>query len=120
MSAWILRIRLPHNNQNLGSLVHGICYEPFMAVENPLIAVFFDPQFNIGSVARGDLRLCHGVGRPDVACKQWVKPLALLGLGRVVHENFHVSRIRRIAIEDLWAPNHPSHQLGQWRVIEKR
>ena len=62
MSAWILGIRLSHNDKNLGSLVHGVGYEPLMTIENPLIAVLFNPKLNIGSVARGNLRLCHGVG----------------------------------------------------------
>jgi hypothetical protein len=69
-------------------------------------------------VASDEATAGHQEGGTDFAVHQRLQPLALLLLGAVPHEHFHVAGIGRRAVEHFGRPVEVSHLLREQRVFE--
>ncbi len=92
---------LAHENAQLAARVASARSPPFAAVENVFFSAALDARLDVGGVGGGDFGLGHGEARTNRPGQKRLEP-ALLLLGRAVtHEDFHIPRIGRRAIEDL-------------------
>src|SRR5690348_7840622 len=81
-----------------------------MTVDDVIAAVLYCSRAHPGRIGTGMLRLRHGKTAPDVTFKQRLKISLLLFLCSMLQQDFHVARIRRLAVERIMtqkrAPKH--------------
>ena len=114
----VVRVRLPHQDQDLAALVAGARGPPFAAVDNVIAAVLLDGNRNVRGVGGGHIRLGHGEARADFAGQQRLQPALLLRLAAIADQHLHVARVRRGAVEHLRPPMRAAHDLRKRRVFE--
>lgn len=113
-----VRIRFPHHNEELAVRVRGVRDKPLPAVDNVVVTVATNRRRDIGRVRGGYRRLRHRKRGADLAVKKRFEPLlALRGRGKHM-EQFHIPRVRCIAVEYLGRPRHPPHDFSERRILE--
>ena len=75
-------------------------------------------ELNVGGVAARHVGLRHEERRADRAVEQRVQPLPFLSVVRVLGQNFHVARVRRLAVHGLGRGARPARQLRDQCILE--
>jgi len=114
-----LRVGADHDDVDLAARVAGAGGEPFLAVEDPLLA--FEPCLHgeVGGVRGGDVGLGHHVGRADLALEQGLEPLLLLRRCAEALQHLHVAGVGGRAVECLGRQPRPAHLLGEIGVLHR-
>ncbi len=90
-----------HDDHDLAPWVSGTGDVVLLAVDHPLAVLQHRPGRDVLGVRGGDVRLRHGIGRPDLAVEQRLQPPLLL-LGRADPlEDLHVAGVRCGAVHRL-------------------
>ncbi|MEY9204773.1 hypothetical protein ABIF05_003883 [Bradyrhizobium elkanii] len=113
-----VEVGLAHQDRDLAAGIADARRPPFAAVDDVVIAVLLDAGLDVGGVGRSDRRLGHQEGGADLAVHQRAQPFALLLLGAVADEHFHVAGIGGGAVEHFGRPGDAAHLLRQQRVFE--
>ncbi len=113
-----VHIGLAHQDRDLAAGIADARRPPFAAVDDVVIAVLVDARLDIGGIGRRHGRLGHQEGGADLAVHQRAQPFALLLLGAVAHEHFHVAGVGRRAVEYFGGPADVAHFLRERRVFE--
>jgi hypothetical protein len=87
------RVRLAHDDGDLAPGIARTRRPPLGAVDDVRVAVPRDLRLDVGRVRRGDTRLRHQEGRPDLAAHQGRQPLLLLTPSAVAVEHLHVAGV---------------------------
>ena len=95
--------RLHHHDHDLAARVAGAGNVEFLAIDHPLVAIEHSRRADILGVRRGDARLCHGIGRADLAGEQRLQPLFLLRGRAHALQHFHVAGVGRVAVHGFRA-----------------
>ena len=114
----IIGIRLSHEDADPAARIGRVGRVPFVAVDDVGIAVAPDRALDIGGVARRHGRLGHREAGADFAGKQRLEPLLLMRPRSVAREHFHVTGVRRAAVEDFRREMRPPHDLAQGCIFE--
>jgi hypothetical protein len=92
-----VRVGDRHDDQEVR---HGrVGGEPFVAVDDPFVAVEHGGRLQRGGVRAGVAGLGHRERRAQVAGEQWIQPLLLLVLAAGQREDLGVARVRRVVAE---------------------
>ncbi|MGY4287964.1 hypothetical protein ACVWXO_007184 [Bradyrhizobium sp. LM2.7] len=83
-----------------------------------MIAVLLDAGLDVGRIRRRHRRFRHQEGGADLAIHQRTQPFALLLLGAVAHEHFHIAGVWRGTVEDFRSPGDVAHLLREQRIFE--
>ena len=112
-----LRIRDQHHDGKGGPVGRG--REPFVPVDDIVSAILDGGGCHPDRIRPGILRLGHREAAADVAVHQRAQPALLLGLGAELHEDFHVSGIGSLTIEDEVSERAASELLAHERVLHE-
>ena len=115
-----LRIGAHHDDVDLAAGITGAGGEPFLAVEDPLVAFELGIERQVGRVGRGDAGLGHDVGGADLAIEQGLEPHLLLCGRTVALDHLHVAGVGGGAVEGLGCQPRPAHLLGEVGVFHGR
>ena len=118
MTVCAVRVRLPHENDDLAARVGRAGRVPLAAVDHIFVAVPDDEACDVGCVGRGDVRLGHREGRTDFPGEQRLQPSLLLRFGPVAQDRLHVAGVGRAAVEHFRREMRTSHDLAQRRVFK--
>jgi hypothetical protein len=113
-------IGLAHENRDLAARIAGPGCPPFAASDDVRVAVAADARGNIRRVGGSDVRFRHRKTRTNLAGEQRLEPLFFLFGRAVAREDFHVSRVRRGAIENFGRHVAAAHDFAERRVFEIR
>ncbi len=83
-----------------------------MSINQVVIAFSHDACLNVGGVARSDRRFGHREGGANLPLEQGLQPLLLMFRRTVTHQHFHVSGIRRTAVERFGRDRRASHDFA--------
>ena len=112
------RIRIRYAHHDGEGRAHGSPGEPLVAVDHPLIAVTHRARGEAGGIRACRVGLGHRVAAAHRAGEHRPEPAALLLVGAVLGEDFHVAGVGRLAVERRRSDRAPPHQLAQRSVLE--
>lgn len=111
---------LTHHDADLASWVSSTRDPPLLAVDEVPIGVLDDGGLNVGCITGGDCRFSHGETGPYLTIEQRNEVLLLLFWAGIHHQEFHVARIWRRAVEHFRRKETQTHQLTNEGILEVR
>ena len=114
---WSARVALAHHDVHRAAWVARAGNPPLATVDDVVVAVANDGGFDVGRIARRNCGFRHRKRRANFACEQARQPFGFFLGACVLNDGFHVSGIRRGAVEDFRRPWNAAHNFGQRRVF---
>ena len=116
--AWRIGISQTHKDHDLATWVTGTGGPPLATIDHPLITFTTSIGLHIGCIGRSNTWLGHTEAGANLTRQQRLYPALFLLFVTVANDGFHITGIRRAAVECLRRQTGPAHQLSQWRIFE--
>src|SRR3979411_2097837 len=99
MTIGILRVRLPHEDEELTARVHPTRRPPLPAIDHEVVALAKDASLDVRRILGGDIRFGHRETRTNLSIQKRTQPSILLFRSAEAVEDLHVTRVRSRHVE---------------------